>query len=42
LANEMDRFLPVRYRRLVEKNGYETVRASAGQVVNEVLSAIAS
>jgi len=42
LANEMNRFLPVRYRRLVEKNGYEAIRASAGQVVDEVLSAIAS
>jgi predicted nucleotidyltransferase component of viral defense system len=39
LAGEMNRFLPVRYRRLVEKNGYDAVRASASQVLDEALSA---
>jgi hypothetical protein len=40
LAGEMKRFLPERYRRLLEKNGYDAVRASANQVLDEALRAV--
>jgi len=37
LTNEMKRFLPMRYRRLLEKNGYGAIRASANQILDEVI-----
>ncbi|MEK7727679.1 MAG: nucleotidyl transferase AbiEii/AbiGii toxin family protein [candidate division KSB1 bacterium] len=38
LAAEMNRFLPARYRRMLEKNGYQLVRASAEQAVQQALT----
>jgi predicted nucleotidyltransferase component of viral defense system len=41
LIGEMNRFLPLRYRQLLEKGGYQSVRASAEKAVQEALKAIA-
>ncbi|MDZ7360499.1 MAG: nucleotidyl transferase AbiEii/AbiGii toxin family protein [candidate division KSB1 bacterium] len=40
LISEMSRFLPVRYRRMVEKNGYDIIRASASRVLDEARCAL--